>query len=160
MCYARGQWSVGQPKLFNHRYQSNTIPSSGADLCWALGGMICNFTPILPYFQHWGDEPRPRFCSGVEIKWRPKEKCKQNTFSPRIQPKTKKEKVFCKNRTLFPPNLRSAVYPFKLLGGMQNRTILKHLGGYSQIIGGTYPPRVLAPLISSTNSWKETTNTA
>ena len=26
------------------------------------GGVICNFTPILPYFQHWGNEPRPRFC--------------------------------------------------------------------------------------------------
>ena len=27
---------------------------SGADLCWALGGgIICNFTPIWPYFQHW-----------------------------------------------------------------------------------------------------------
>ena len=27
------------------------------------GGIICNFTPILPYFQHWGDEARPRFFS-------------------------------------------------------------------------------------------------
>ena len=23
----------------------------------SIGGIICNFTPILPYFQHWGDEP-------------------------------------------------------------------------------------------------------
>ena len=28
--------------------------TSGANLCLALGGIICNFTPILPYFQHWG----------------------------------------------------------------------------------------------------------
>ena len=32
------------------------------------------------------------------------------------------------------------VHPFKLLGGMQMWTILKLLGGYSQIIGGIYPP--------------------
>ena len=28
--------------------------TSGADLYWALGEIICNFTPILPHFQHWG----------------------------------------------------------------------------------------------------------
>ena len=33
----------------------------------SIGGIISNFTPILHYFQHYGDEPRPRFCSGVEI---------------------------------------------------------------------------------------------
>ena len=32
------------------------------------GGIICNFTLILPYFQHWGDEPRPPFFSGEQIK--------------------------------------------------------------------------------------------
>ena len=26
----------------------------GTDLYCALGGIICNFTPILPYFQHGG----------------------------------------------------------------------------------------------------------
>ena len=59
----------------------------GADLCWALGGIICNFTLILPYFQHWGDEPRPRFFSVEEIKWR-------------------KKKVFAQNGTLFFPEFR------------------------------------------------------
>ena len=34
----------------------------------------------------------------------------------------------------------------KLLEGMQMNTILKLLGGYSQIIGGIYPFRVSAPL--------------
>ena len=55
----------------------------GADLCWALRGTICNFIPILPYFQHWGDEPPPRFCLGEQIKWRPKKGLskKWNTFS-------------------------------------------------------------------------------
>ena len=31
-------------------------------------GIICNFTPILPYFQHWGDEPRQQSFSGKQIK--------------------------------------------------------------------------------------------
>ena len=38
----------------------------------------------------------------------------------------------------------------KLLEGMQMKTILKLLGGYSQIIGGIYPPhppRVSAPRV-------------
>ena len=54
------------------------------------GGIICKFTPILSYFQHWGDEPQPRFCSGEQIKRRPKNKKKGlrqkwNTFFPGIQ---------------------------------------------------------------------------
>ena len=36
------------------------------------GGIICNFTPILPYFQHWGDAVRPLLFSREQIKWRPK----------------------------------------------------------------------------------------
>ena len=27
--------------------------TSSANHCWALGGIICNFTPILTFFQHW-----------------------------------------------------------------------------------------------------------
>ena len=30
----------------------STLTSSGADLCWALGGDNLQFYPILPYFQH------------------------------------------------------------------------------------------------------------
>ena len=40
----------------------------GANICSALGGIICNFTPILPYFHHRGDEPRQQFFSGEQIK--------------------------------------------------------------------------------------------
>ena len=32
------------------------------------GGIICNFTPILPYFQHWGDAVRPLLFSREQIK--------------------------------------------------------------------------------------------
>ena len=53
---------------------SATATPSGAYLCWALGDIICNFTPILPCFQHWGDEAWPLFFSRKQIKWRPKKK--------------------------------------------------------------------------------------
>ena len=59
-----------------------------------------------------------------DFRWRPK----------------KKEKVFCKNTTLFFPNLRSAVHPFKLLGGMQMWTILKLLGGIQPNYWGDISP--------------------
>ena len=43
--------------------ESTPFATSGADLCCALWRIICNFTPILPYFKHWEDEPRPLFFS-------------------------------------------------------------------------------------------------
>ena len=46
----------------------------GADFCWALGGIVCNFKPILPYFQRWGDEPRSRSFFGKQSKWRQKKR--------------------------------------------------------------------------------------
>ena len=59
-------------------------------------------------------------------------------FFLQIQVKTKKkEKVFHENRTLFFPKFtRSDVHPFKLLGGMQMRTILKLLGGIRRVASG------------------------
>ena len=69
------------------------------------GEIICNFAPILPYLQHWGDEPRPRFFSGEQIKWRAKKKVftKNGTLFSRIQVKTKKH-TFTENETLFSRN--------------------------------------------------------
>ena len=50
--------------------------------------IICNFAPMLPYLQHWGGrKPQPRFCSGGQIKRRPK------------------KKFFTKNGTRFSPSL-------------------------------------------------------
>ena len=144
------------------------IANRGADLCWALGGIICNFIPILPYFQHWGDEPRPRFCSGEQIKWRPKKGFHQkwNTFFPKFRQRTKK-KIFTKNGVLFPqiqvktkktrsspklanffsPNssghLRSDAHQSRIIGGRgcRCRPYLNYWGGYSQIVGGDmFPP--------------------
>ena len=126
---------------------------SGADLCWALGEIICNFTPILPYFQHWGGWTSTTilFSCGNLVKTKrkmqiehffsPKSSSKiEHFFSPNSGEDQKKHKVFSKNRTLFSPNLRSAVHPFKLLGGMQMWTILKLLGGIQLNYWGGYIP--------------------
>ena len=64
---------------------SRFLTCRGADPCLAMGGILCNSTPILPYFQHWGDEPRPRFSSRQQIKCRPKKRSSpkfQEVFSP------------------------------------------------------------------------------
>ena len=38
----------------NLNYRKKAVTPSGADFCWAFGGIICNFIPILPSFQHGG----------------------------------------------------------------------------------------------------------
>ena len=58
----------------------------------SIGGDNLQFYPNFALFSTWGDEPRPRFCLGEQIKWRPTKK------------KRKKE-VFIKTETLFSPNL-------------------------------------------------------
>ena len=119
----------------------------------SIGGIICNFTPILPYFQHWVGWTSTIILfrrnlvktkkiqmehffspnSGEDQKKRLYQK--QNTFFTQIQEKTEK-KVFIKNRTLFPP-IFAQMYctPIQIIGG-----------GYSQIIRGIYPP---IPLVSA-----------
>ena len=74
--------------------------------------------------------------NGLRQKW--------NTFFSRIQVKTKKKGLHQKWNTFFHriqvktcPQLHTRL---KLLEGMQMKTILKLLGGYSLIIGGIYPP--------------------
>ena len=61
----------------------------GADLCWPLGGIICNFTPILPYFQHSGGMNLDHgfFFSHKQTKWRQKKTSlpKLKEFFPRFQ---------------------------------------------------------------------------
>ena len=67
----------------------------------------------------------------------------EHFFSPNSGEDQKKKKIFGKNRTLFSPNLRSAVHPFKLLGGGDADV------DHSQTIGGDispHSPRVSAPL--------------
>ena len=78
-----------------------------------------------------GEDQKKRSSSKVE-----------HFFSPNSgeDQKRKKKKVFITNRALFSPNFRSDTNPFKILGGMQMWTILKLLGGCSQILGGYIPP--------------------
>ena len=88
----------------------------------SIGGIICNFTPILPYFQHWGDEPRPRFCSGEQIKRR------QKKMSP-----PKMEHLFSPNSS---GHLRSDAHQSQIIGEDADVNHTQTTGGgYSQIIG-------------------------
>ena len=61
-----------------------------------------------------------------DFRWRPNKK--------------NKKKVFSKKRTLFSPNLRSVVHPFKLLGGCRSGIFSNYWEGYSQIIEGEISP--------------------
>ena len=74
---------------------------------------------------------------------------KWNTFFPQIQVKTKKKKkkgLYQKKEHFFPPNssgyLRSDAHQSQIIGedADVHHTVLKLLGGYSQIIGGDISP--------------------
>ena len=99
------------------------------------GGVICNFTPILPYFQ-----PRPRFSSGEQIKWRPKKRSspKMEQFFPRIHVDT------------YAHTPESNYW-----GGCRWRPYSNYWGGYSHIIGWNISPRVSAPLLLTHSSYTQ-----
>ena len=79
-------------------------------------------------------------------------------FFPQIQVKTNKKKSSPKVEQIFSPNssghLRSDAHQSQIIEGNADadhtQTIggntAKLLGGYSQIIGGIYPPQISAPL--------------
>ena len=120
-------------------------------MVWAL------LAPVVPIFvKHCGDNLQfyPNFAlfstlEGMNLdhdfvqvwKFSADQKKKQmEHFFPQIQVKTKK-KVFHKNRTLFSPNLHALMYTHSnywrecRCGPFSN-----YRGGYSQIIGGYFPP--------------------
>ena len=120
--------------------------NSGANLCWALGGIICNFTPILPYFQHWGDEPRPRLFSGEQIEWRPKKRSspQMDHVFLRIQVKTKKKGFSPKMKHFFPefkyrPALRCTPES-NYWRGCRWRPYSNYWGDTVKLLGGYIPP--------------------
>ena len=83
--------------------------TSSADLCWKLGGIICNFTPILPYFQHWGRWTSTTILCRCGNLVKTKRLIQiEHFFFPNSgeDKKTKRKKVFFKNRTLFLPEFR------------------------------------------------------
>ena len=132
---------------------------------------------MVPIFvEHWGDNLQfyPNFAlfstlGGMNLDhdfaqlWKfsedQRKKCKWNTFSPRIQVKTKQKKSsWSKIQHFFFPNSgedqkqkRSSskiehFFPsnfnthLKYLGGCRCGPFSNYWGGYSQIIGGIYPP--------------------
>ena len=102
------------------------------------GGIICNFTPILPYFQHWG---------GINLDL--------DFFQVSKSSEDRKKKSSPKIKHFFSPNSggnqRSDAHRSQIFGGVaQMKTILKLLGGCRQIIGGyiSPSPRVSVSLLS------------
>ena len=93
------------------------------------GGVIRNFTPNLPYFQHWGMNLDYDFFQ-----------------VSKLNEDQKKKKVFTKNGTLFSPNssghLRSDAHQSQIIGedADVDHTQTIGWGGNSQIIGGIYLP--------------------
>ena len=126
----------------------------------SIGGIICNFTPILPYFQVWGDEPRPRFFSGEEIKGRSKKSLHQkwNTFFPEFRWRPKKKEHFFpefrwrpqkksspKMEHFFSSNssgdLRSDAHQSQIIGGDANEDHTQTIGGNTvKLLGRLYLP--------------------
>ena len=119
----------------------------------SIGGIICYFTPILPYFQHWRGRTSTTilFRCGNVVETKNKMQM-EHFFSPNSGEDQKKKRSSSKIEHIFPPNsgedqkkkkkrssaridhllfsphLRSDGHPFKMLGGMQMWTILKLLG--------------------------------
>ena len=128
-------------------------PTSGADLCWALGGIICNFTPILPYFQHWREWTSTTilFRCGNLVKTKRKVPTEQ-LFSP-ILGEDQKKKSSARIEHFF-PQIYSQLYTHSnYWGRCRCGPFSNYWGGYSQIIGGiypTHPPRVSALLTPAT----------
>ena len=119
-------WSSVGFQLF---FGQQSILACGANLCWPLGGIICNFTPILPYFWHWGDETRPRFFSGEQIKWRPR----NGTHLPNSG-----------------KDLRSDAHQSQIIGGNADEDHTQIIGGDTVKLLGGYispSPRVSIPLL-------------
>ena len=89
-----------------------------------LGGMICNFTLILPYFQHWGGMNLDYdFVQVSKLSEDQKKVFTKNgtLFFPKFR--CRQKKVFSENGTLF-SRIQADTYAqmhtrVKLLGGMQ-----------------------------------------
>ena len=134
-------------------YQKNSLSISGADLCWALGGIICNFIPILPHFQHWGDEARPLLFSRKQIKWRPKKK----GFTENLKSFWPQNQLMAKKR--FSPKIEVFVPESQWRPKKSPKIIQRSDADHSQIIGemqsnywgdiSPHFPRVSAPLLST-----------
>ena len=128
----------------------------------SIGGIICNFTPTLPYIQHWGmnvdhdffqvsklsEDQKKRsspkmehFFPRIQVKTKKKRSSpKMEHFFPRIQVKTKKKGFHQNWNTFFPRNssgdLRSDANQSQIIGGCSYRPYSNYWGGHFP----TYPP--------------------
>ena len=100
-----------------------------------MGGIISNFTPILPYFQHWGDEPRPRFFQ----------------ISKLSEDQKRKKKVFTKIGRFFSPNSsedqRSNADQSQIIEGDADVDHNQIIGGDTvKLLVGDIPPGFITPV--------------
>ena len=135
----------------------------------SIGGIICYFTPILPYFQHWRGRTSTTILFRCGNVVETKNKTQMEHFFPQIQVKTKKKKrSSSKIEHIFPPNSGEDQNKKKKVFS-ENRSLtffptftlrwtsIQNVGGdadvdHSQTIGGDtakIPLLVLAPLITS-----------
>ena len=142
----------------SHQFRPNMVPNCGRQRCkflLSIAVIICNFTPILPNFQHWGDLDQDFFL----VNKLSEDQIKRSTpemehFFPEYRWRPKK-KVFTRNGTLFFPefNYRPALRctsESNYWRGCKRRPYSNCWRVYSQIIGEIYPPRVSAPLAVKT----------
>ena len=129
--------------LLNHTFARN----SGADLCWALGGIICNFTPILPYFRNWGGWTSTTilFRCANQVKTKKRDLYQNwNTFFPKFRWRPKK-KFSPKMKYFFFPNssghLRSDAHQSQIMGWDADVDHTKTIGGDTvKLLGDISPP--------------------
>ena len=119
--------------------------SRGADLRWALGGNNLQFYPSFALFSILGGWT----STTIFFRWANKVK------------RPKKMVLHLKKEKLFSPNssgdLRSNAHQSQIIGGMRMQTILKLLGGYSQIIGRIYLPIPPSPGFRQPCRWEDET---
>ena len=104
-------------KIFNSLVIHKPLdPEQECKFLLSIGGEICNFTPILPYFQRWGDQPR-HDCFQVS----------------KLSTEQKKQRSSPKMDHFFYPNssgdLRSDTHQSQIIGGDADVD-------HTQIIGG------------------------
>ena len=110
-------------------------------------GIICNFTPILPYFQLWGGWTSTTifFRWANQVKTKKKVFIKNGTLFSRIQVKTKK-KIFTKDETLFFPKFKwrpalRCTPESNFWRGCADEDHTQIIGGNTvKLLGGIYPP--------------------
>ena len=84
--------------------------------CLSIRGIICNFTPILPYFQHW----RGWTSTTILFRWgnlvKTKKKKQMEHFFPQSQVKTEKKGLQQEYNTFF-PKFTFRCTPIQIIGG-------------------------------------------